>query len=98
MHEIPENEKWGQAIIFLAHVCTVSFVMHISKTGGFLVSGLLPWQLLVLCMFKVMEAEGLFLGKFLRVGETSADLCMRMEGRAKVRCGCAEMKEQDRAK
>lgn len=49
-------------------------------------------------MFKVMEVERLFLGKFLCVGETSADLYMGMEGRAKVRCGCAEMKEQDRAK
>lgn len=74
--------------------------MHISKAGGFGVSSLLPWQLSVLSMFKVMEAEGLFLGKFLYVGETSADLYMGIakEGRAKVRCGCAEMNEQDRAK
>lgn len=49
-------------------------------------------------MFKVMEVEGFFLGKFLYMEEASADLYMGMEGRAKVRCGCAEMNEQDRAK
>lgn len=83
MHEIPENEKWGQPIIFLTHLRT-AFVMHIKKIGGFLASSLLPWHLSDLCMFKVMEVEGLFLGKFLCVGETSADLYM---GMGEVRSG-----------
>lgn len=98
MHEIPENEKWDQPIIFQAHLCTVSFVMHISKTWGFLVSSLLPWQVSVPCMFKVMEVEGLLLGKFLCVGETSADLYLGIEGRAKVRCRWDERARQSKVR